>query len=236
MSFHHNVARLLPDLPRWVEVRDLMLSGDCEIFDLHEQGELSFIVRENNGKMVFVIGQPSIHGLQTVIRDLGKGGMVIAPQEQAVWLTSALQGWKRARIILHTLPNHQHLPGVNDMADFLDADTLHQLPIDSELLDELKNGAQHSKIAATWVDQQPVSFCYVASETEAWWDIAVDTLPEHRRNGYAALCVAHMIRYMYPMEKQPVWQAIADNPPSWRLAQKLGFEPIDELALFELDK
>src|SRR6185369_10848550 len=95
MSFHHTVAQLLPDLPRWVEVRDLILSEDCEIFDLLEQGELSFIVLENNGKMVFVIGQPSIHGLQTVIRDIGKGGMVIASQEQAIWLTSALQGWNR---------------------------------------------------------------------------------------------------------------------------------------------
>jgi len=236
MSFHHTVAQLLPDLPRWVEVRDLILSEDCEIFDLQEQGELSFIVLENNGKMVFVIGQPSIHGLQTVIRDIGKGGMLIASQEQAIWLTSALQGWNRGRIILHTLPHPQHLPVVNNLVDFLDADTLDQLPIASELLDELKNAAQHSKIAATWVDQQPVSFCYAASETETWLDIAVDTLQEHRRNGYAALCVAHMIRYMYTMGKQPVWQAVADNPPSWRLAQKVGFEPIDELALFELDQ
>ncbi len=153
MSFHHTVARLLPDLPRWVEVRDLLLSEDCEIFDLQEQGELSLIVRENNGKMVFVIGHPSINGLQTVLRDIGKGGMVIAPQEQAIRLTSTLQGWNRDQIILHTLPTHQHLPVANNMTDFLDANALHQLPIASELLDELKNGAQHSKISATWVDR-----------------------------------------------------------------------------------
>jgi predicted GNAT family acetyltransferase len=41
-----------------------------------------------------------------------------------------------------------------------------------------------------------------------------------------------MIRYMLAQGKQPVWQSEEDNPASWRLAQKLGFVPVDELALF----
>jgi RimJ/RimL family protein N-acetyltransferase len=39
---------------------------------------------------------------------------------------------------------------------------------------------------------------------------------------------------MDTQDKQPVWQAVEENPASWRLAQKLGFVPVDELALFEL--
>jgi RimJ/RimL family protein N-acetyltransferase len=37
---------------------------------------------------------------------------------------------------------------------------------------------------------------------------------------------------MQAQGKQPVWQAEEDNPTSWQLAQKLGFVPMDELALF----
>ncbi|HZY45561.1 MAG TPA: GNAT family N-acetyltransferase, partial [Anaerolineae bacterium] len=111
--------------------------------------------------------------------------------------------------------------------------TLDQLSIAPELLGELKCGAEYSLIAATFVDKQPVSFCYVASETESLWDISIDTLSGSRRKGYAALCVAHMIRHMQAQGKQPVWQAVEENPASWRLAQKLGFVPVDELALFE---
>jgi RimJ/RimL family protein N-acetyltransferase len=33
--------------------------------------------------------------------------------------------------------------------------------------------------------------------------------------------------------KQPVWAAEEDHPASWRLAQKLGFVPVDVLALFK---
>ena len=235
MSIHHRIARLLPDLPRWVEVRDLLLSEECELFDVQEQGELSFVLREGTGKMVFVIGQPSIIGLQTALQNVAEGCMVVAPQEQVIWLTPALSEWTRTRIIIYTLPNLQRLPITSaTQVDFLNTEILHRLPIASDLLDELKDGAQHSMIAATRVDQQPVSFCYAASETETWWDIAIDTLPEHRRKGYAALCVAHMIRYMHAKGKQPIWQAVEENPPSWQLAQKLGFEPIDELALFEI--
>jgi RimJ/RimL family protein N-acetyltransferase len=42
-----------------------------------------------------------------------------------------------------------------------------------------------------------------------------------------------MVRHMEGQGKRPVWGASEDNPASWRLARKLGFAPVDELALFE---
>jgi predicted GNAT family acetyltransferase len=119
---------------------------------------------------------------------------------------------------------------------FLDPDTLKQLSIDSELLEELQSAAEYTLIAATFVEQRPISFCYAASETESLWDISIDTLPDYRRQGYAGLCVAHMIAHMAGHGKQPIWAAVEENPASWQLAQKLGFVPMDELALFELPK
>jgi hypothetical protein len=41
-----------------------------------------------------------------------------------------------------------------------------------------------------------------------------------------------MIRHMSARGKGPVWQAVEENPASWRLAQKRGFVPVDELAVF----
>ena len=59
------------------------------------------------------------------------------------------------------------------------------------------------------------------------------TLEDHRGNGYAGLSVAHLIHHMRALGKAPVWQAVEENPASLRLAAKLGFEPIDEMVLFE---
>jgi RimJ/RimL family protein N-acetyltransferase len=235
MPSSHSIAQRLPDLPRWVEARDLLLSEECEIFGFQEEPELSLVLREIDGEAVFVIGAPPQTAVQTAVQGLKRGGSVIASQEQALWLTQVLPGWTRTRIILYSLPDWQHLPNPSaGQVDFLNPNRLDQLSISTDLLRELKSGAEYSLIAATFVDRQPVSFCYAASETESLWDIAVDTLPAYRRKGYAALCVAYMIRHMDTQDKQPVWQAVEENPASWRLAQKLGFVPVDELALFEL--
>lgn len=149
-------------------------------------------------------------------------------------LADALPGWKGSRLIFHLLESAQSLPEIPPgQVRFLDPDSLDRLPVPLELLNELKTGAEHSPISATLVQGQPVSFCYACAMTESFWDIAIDTLPEHRMKGYAALCVTHLIRYMGTQGKQPVWQALEGNPASWRLAQKLGFIPVDEMVLFE---
>ena len=86
-------------------------------------------------------------------------------------------------------------------------------------------------IAASFDDDRPVAFCY-ADETEGLWDISIDTLESHRRQGHAARCVAYMIDHMRRRGKVPVWAAEETNLPSLRLAAKLGFVPVDELRLF----
>lgn len=165
--------------------------------------------------------QPSVHA-------------VIAPYEQATWLVPALPGWTCTRAILHSLPNTEHLP--TDAAGavrFLDVDRLDQFQLPADLREELTTNPDGSPIAATFVGQQPVAFCYAGSVTETLWDVSIDTLPEYRRQGHAAQCAAYMIRYMHRRGRQPVWAALENNPASWRLAQKLGFVAVDALALFE---
>jgi RimJ/RimL family protein N-acetyltransferase len=232
MPSNRSIAERLPDLPRWVEARALLLWEPCEIFGFKEEPELSLVMREPDGQAVFVIGTPAVSAVQAAIQKNGRGE-VIAPHEQANWLAEALPTWTQKRILVHTLRDPDLLPqDSGGLVNFLDPARLNQLPIDDELKREIEDRAEESLIAATFVDQQPVAFCYAGTITESLWDIAIDTLPEHRRKGYAALCVAHMIRYMLAQGKQPVWQSEEDNPASWRLAQKLGFVPVDELALF----
>jgi GNAT superfamily N-acetyltransferase len=164
---------------------------------------------------------------------LEREGQVIAPVEQASWLSRVLPGWSRTRILIHTLPDLRTLPAVGGEVTFLAPDAIAQLAVDAELLAELTRGAVHSVIAASVEGQRPVSFCYAGAETESLWDVAIDTVPEYWRRGHAARCAVHMIRHMHARGRQAVWQATDDNPASWRLAHKLGFVQVDELTLFE---
>ncbi|GAC1544042.1 MAG: hypothetical protein NVS2B7_18130 [Herpetosiphon sp.] len=230
----HTIAQRLPDLPRWVEVRDLLSAGRCELFGLQDQPELAVVVRDPIAGDIFVIGKPSIAAVDAALKKNVHAGIIIAPPEQATWLADALPNWIYAPAILHLLQNPERLPHPSlGNVGFLDPVTLPRLPIPADLRSELQSAAECTLISAAFVDHQPVAFCYAGATTESLWDVSVDTLAPHRRHGYAALCAAHMIRHMQTQGKQPVWDALASNPASWRLALKLGFVPVDELALFE---
>jgi predicted GNAT family acetyltransferase len=101
-----------------------------------------------------------------------------------------------------------------------------------ELRPELEDTIKISPIAAAFVDGHPVSFCYAGSQTESLWDVAIDTLEEHRNQGHAARCAAYMIEHMRQRGKQPVWGVEETNAPSLTLAAKLGFVAVDELVVF----
>jgi RimJ/RimL family protein N-acetyltransferase len=228
-----SLAQQLPDIPRWVEARSLLLSGDGEIFGLEETAELSFAVRDPSTGSVVVVGRPTAIAVQAAVREIMHDGSLVAALDHAPWLADALPRWTCRRAILHLLREPARLPAATTDVRFVDPDTIGRLAISEQLRRELRIGAENSRIAATFVGKRPVSFCYAGSVTESLWDVSIDTLPEHRRRGYAALCAAYMIRHMEALGKQPVWAAVEENPASWRLAQKIGFAPVDEIALFE---
>jgi RimJ/RimL family protein N-acetyltransferase len=228
-----SIARQLPDIPRWVEARALLLSGDCEIFGLEETPKLSFAVRDPTTGSVIVVGKPSQPAVLAAVQGIMHDGSLVASDDEAGWLADALPGWTRTRAILHLLHDPSHLPVPTGDVRFLDPDTIDRLSVPAQLRRELRFGAEDSEITAVFVDSQPVAFCYAGSITEALWDVSIDTLSEHRRRGYAARCAAHMIRHMDASGKQAVGGAVEENPASWRLAQKIGFVAVDEIALFE---
>ena len=232
-----SLAQKLHDVPRWLEVRDLLLTESGDVFGLQNEPELAFVIREKGTPSIFVIGKPSIDVIHEVTQPVDLAATVITPPENKDYLAMLLIGWAQTRIIVHHLPDFTFLPEVQPgQVDFLDTSLLNQLPIDAELRAELEVGAAHSPIAAAFDGSLPVSFCYVSSETETLWDVAIDTLPDHQRKGYATQAAAFMIRYMHEQGKQAVWQALEDNPASWKLAQKLGFAAIDELVQFQPSK
>lgn len=57
-ALFQQLASKLPDLPRWVEARALLLWNACEVFGLHETPELSFVLRSQTSKLAIVVGSP----------------------------------------------------------------------------------------------------------------------------------------------------------------------------------
>ncbi|HZY56217.1 MAG TPA: GNAT family N-acetyltransferase, partial [Rubrobacteraceae bacterium] len=231
------LVRALPDIPRGVETRSMLLSGRCEIFGLEGRTEPCFVVRdseEHKEQLVSVVGRPAEGAIREAVTHNRDASIVLAPPETRFHVLAALPDWKTTRATLHLLGDAPQLPHVSAGAVRLIApselSSIDELPPD--LLSELRVAARRSPIVASLVGGRPVSFCYVAAQTEGLWDISIDTLAEHRRQGHAARCVTYMIEHMRRQGRMPVWGAEETNPPSLRLAAKLGFVPVDELIVF----
>lgn len=230
------LAIAIPDIPRWVETRSLLLKGECELFGLDEQNGLAFVINSGECELVSVVGHPARSAIKEAVAGAHNRSLVLATLDNSRHVSQSLPGWKSNPARIHLLSDSSRLPASEETIVRLlapnELDMASLLPTD--LKQELTNASRNSAIAATFVDGLPVSFCYAAAETESLWGISIDTLVPHRRRGYASLCVSYMVKLMSGQGKRPVWGAEESNIASIRLARKLGFELIDQLVVFHL--
>jgi hypothetical protein len=223
------LARLLPDLPRWVEVRSMLLSGQGFALGVAVGPTPVFVALEPDG-LGIVVGHPPHDVIRTAA---GRVREVLAAPEDAEWVGSALPHWRREPATIHTLDSDARLPTVPaGIVREIQSGQLEAVP-DRALREELlSESAEGTRIVAAYAGEIPVAFCYAGSVTERWWDIAIDTLEPYRRMGYAALCVSFRIREMALLGKRPVWGAVRSNVASLGLAARLGFRGVDTLLVF----
>lgn len=227
------LAIALPDIPRWVETRSLLLKGECELFGLDVHSGLAFVINSAECELVSVVGHPARNAIEDAVAGIHNQGLVLATPVNSKHVSQALPGWKSDPAWIHLLSDPSRLPAPTETVVRLLAPTeLDTASLPTDLKQELIDASRYSPIAAALVDGLPVSFCYAAAETESLWGISIDTLVPYRNRGYAGLCVSHMVKSMNVRGKRPVWGAEESNIASISLARKLGFEPIDQLVVF----
>jgi len=112
-----------------------------------------------------------------------------------------------------------------------DPDVVERLPSDDATWE-----ASCDALAVVFADGIAVASCQ-AAVTETLWDVGVDTYEEsRRRRGHAATAFRALAAFLAAQGKQPVWCAYPDNIASTRLAAKLGFHPIGQLAVLTPDQ
>jgi len=226
---------IVPDQPKWVELRGMLLSGQCEVDGMEDAERLSFVARHAETDLVFVYGRPAPDVIRQVVARQSSPEAVLCLPEDRGHVAEALPEWRCELATIYRLANSDRAPEVPVGAVRLltpaEVEAMDHTP--AELKEELIEGAKYSPVAAACVDQLPVSFCYAGSRTESLWDISIDTLAGYRNRGYAALCVAFLIEYFRHQGLAPVWGALESNVPSMKLAAKLGFTPVDQLVVFE---
>jgi RimJ/RimL family protein N-acetyltransferase len=246
----------VPDLPRWIDTRGMLLSGRSVVHVPPDNADGHMIAAVPDAALASVVGRPPVNALLEVVSSLAGDVNVLSQLEDADHIASALAGWRRQRAIIHVLP--PRLPWEPDTdrgARIFSRETAPRFDhvpesLRRELLDAL-NGRTVSRfvpghlpsstpvvsrvtvpMAAVWADGRPVSFCYPVWQTETLWDVSIETLPAYRRQGLGARAARTLIRHMRARGRAPVWGALEANSASRALAARLGFLETAGIAVF----
>ena len=215
----------VPDLPRWVETRDLLTRATSVVVENPAGG--GFVVWDENAGLGAVVGEPDPHA---VARAAARVAELLAFADNVDRVRSILPGFRAERATIFAAPEHAPPPAPHPCRelDASDIAALDHLPAElrTELTDAAGDGAS---LVAAFDGARPVAFAYVASETESLWDVSIDTIESHRRKGYAAAAAVHLMRTMKERGKSAVWGAAESNRASARLARRLGFVEVDQL-------
>jgi hypothetical protein len=222
----------LPDLPRWVEARGMLLSGRGSLVEA-DPPDPPTMVSSPSVMLAVVIRWDQPAAIERALRHVPREFSIVAPATAEPVLADLLPRRDRECATLFHLPPSDvgRLPPHDQhTARLLRPDeyrTLENLPplLRGELLDACK----YSPIASSFADGRPVSFCYSGWETDAHWDVSIDTLETYRRRGLGLAATACLIRHFGNAGKTAVWGAADSNPASTLLARKLGFTAVDRL-------
>jgi RimJ/RimL family protein N-acetyltransferase len=236
----------VPDVPRWIDTRGMLLSGRAMAI-ASADGDDGFIVVVRDLALASIVGRPSPRAIADAIAALAGDVNVLAQMEDADHVARALAGWRRRRAIIHVLPGEmpweqegepqarvftrQSAPRFNHVPEALRRDLLDALKgrtvsrFVPGALPRARTIVSHVTVpmAAVWADGRPVSFCYPVWQTEVWWDVSIETLAPYRRLGLGGRAARALIRHMRGTGRAPVWGALETNTASRTLAARLGF-------------
>ena len=225
---------VLPDVPKWVEPKDSLSAGDADVFQFEEGDVENVAVLDRTEDTLFVVGRLTSHEFDKMANLLGRCTSLIVEIGQNDDILTRLHGWRSKNILVFTSPSSLSLSSETiSNVKFLNKEEIIRAGLANGLKVELLEALKSSEIAASYSEGKPVAFCYAASQSQKYWDVSVDTLPEYRRKGHAKRCALFMMSYMQSKGKEVVWQSFDDNPSSWNLAKSIGLIQTDRLTYCE---
>ena len=233
-----DLAALLPDEPRWIDLRGLLLTGRCEVRTAEDPGR-GFVARSWDFPFAAVYGDPEAELIAAAAaagqadfagRETSEEWQLLAAPASRPAVEAALPGWRRCGIVLHRWRGDLERPIAAPGAVIRllpDGHRAAALPLDevpaASRRELVNDWVSRRPMAVAVVDARPVSFCYAAFTTETLWDVSVETLEPFRHRGLAGACFLELAAHMAGQGWTPTWGAMEDNPASLGLAVKLGF-------------
>jgi GNAT superfamily N-acetyltransferase len=98
--------------------------------------------------------------------------------------------------------------------------------------DFVENGVGFSLIC----EDKLATTAYSAFILDDKLELGIETVPEFRGKGFAQIACTALIDYCLENGYEPIWACRLENVGSYKLAEKLGFEPIALIPYYKLGK
>jgi len=228
-DFGADVLASLPDLPRWVEARGMLLSRRAYVVDTADG------CRMICGRMDRLVVPTTVElspQLEAVATREVPGATILL---QDVMLPAGryhLPDWKAEAATVYTLPpdlargwrmpQWPTAPMTIEQIDALDK-------VVPGLRERLRDAVGHTPVWSASMEGRPLAFAHATQTTEGWFHVSVETLEGARNQGLGRAAAMGLIVDRMLRGLRPVWIAVKSNEASQRLARRLGFEPVDLL-------
>lgn len=227
------LAAALPDAPRWVQTRALLLSGEAII--RRSAGADAAVVLDPVLPSGFLVGRADPALLRDVAAAPRDVELVVQTEAIEEARAALAPGWRLATATLLALVSPW--PAARDGGDPPAGVVICAPPAEDWIARVPEAGemrfyaAQAEAIALRLAGDEVVAVCAAGDVTESLWDVGIDTVESHRRAGHAAEAFRALAGHMAAAGRQPVWCAEDDNVASLTMAARMGFVPVDRLGL-----
>ncbi|TVR50946.1 MAG: GNAT family N-acetyltransferase [Puniceicoccaceae bacterium] len=211
-----------------MEARWILQTPGCRFFADPERSACGLAIHPQV-PLGAVVGRPDPEVFEAVRRRRVPFELVVQ-ESDAGHARACLPGWDYTDAVIH-----ERVAGMGRPMDDGEAVSV-EAPPTPALLERLKPGARLWLVASLAVavrrdGEEIISLCGAGAVTEKWWDVGVETAPAFRRRGHASACFLALERFMAATGRRPVWGAGTGNAASLGLAARLGFRPVDRLAV-----
>jgi len=210
---------MVPDLPLWVETRDLLLWAGSKLVENTTQN--GFLVWSPEDEIGSVVGEPNSNALAHAAKDVSE---LLAFEDNIKQVEAMLLDFDTESATVFSEPKLIPSAPPHECREISSGEISAFKHLPNDLLSELNDAAEEDvTIVAAFDGKLAVAFAYVASQTESLWDVSIDTIRSHRRQGFATAAAIHLMSKMRQEGKSAVWGAMESNLASWHLAKRLGF-------------
>ncbi len=233
------VLAALPDVPMHVEARGLLLERPDATVVLdpshgaHAGASHGFVFAAEHG-MAIGFGSPAPHLVDELREVADEHGMVQEGLELHIPASVAPAWLDLGEVREHGVHRVQALVDPADHAR-IDALIRHEFSVLKDRRDPLLETLPRALraefaamrpwplVVASLAGQAIASIASAFVETEGYFDVSIDTVPDFRREGFGVTCAAALIQVQAARGKAPVWMVRDKNRASLALSGKLGF-------------